>query len=55
MKFCHECGYKLTLGTEKHCPECGVKLQNEVKEKNENKIDSIGITETKGDVFGTGL
>ncbi len=49
MKFCHECDYKLTLGTEKHCPECSVKLQNEVKEKDDNKID---ITKTEGDVIG---
>ena len=28
MKFCPECGYKLT-GTPKFCPECGAKLQGE--------------------------
>jgi tetratricopeptide (TPR) repeat protein len=54
MKFCHHCGYQLTLGTERFCPECGQSLEQKVVDR---KADdrSIGITDTKGDVFGTGF
>jgi tetratricopeptide (TPR) repeat protein len=27
MTFCHNCGHKLSLGTEKFCPNCGINLQ----------------------------
>ncbi len=50
MKYCHECGYKLTLGTEKFCPNCGVKLNGERHDETK-----IGITNTQGDIIGVGV
>ena len=56
MKFCHECGYELFLGTEKFCPECGSKLnQNHDKTKNDNKDYSTSVSNTDGNVIGTGF
>jgi tetratricopeptide (TPR) repeat protein len=53
VKYCPECGHQLDRGTEKFCPECGEKLgQAATSGGYDNKNGSIGITETKGDVFG---
>ena len=42
MKYCHNCGYKSTLGSENFCPGCGQNLTEQ----------RVSITDTKGDVFG---
>jgi len=53
VKYCPECGHLLDKGTEKFCPECGEKLgQAATSGGNNNKKSSIGIPDTKGDVFG---
>jgi tetratricopeptide (TPR) repeat protein len=51
VQFCHECGCKLSLGTEKFCPECGQNLKQREKEE----PNGIDITDTKGDVIGVGI
>jgi hypothetical protein len=56
VKYCHNCGFKLTLGSEKFCPECGEELgQSATSGKYDNKKSSIGITDTKGELFGVGV
>jgi tetratricopeptide (TPR) repeat protein len=47
----------LTIGIEKYCPYCGAILlqQKEGQPLDERDTHSIGITDTKGDVFGTGV
>jgi hypothetical protein len=54
VKFYPECGSRLASGTEKYCPECGIKLQAGSSGKDDN-ASSIGITNTKGDIFGAGF
>jgi tetratricopeptide (TPR) repeat protein len=55
--YCHQCGKPLTIGIEKYCPYCGAILlqQKEGQPLDERDTHSIGITDTKGDVFGTGV
>jgi tetratricopeptide (TPR) repeat protein len=50
LKYCHACGCKLSLGTEKFCPECE---QNLIQKKEE--VNGIDITDTRGDVIGVGI
>ena len=50
MKYCHNCGYKLTLGSDKFCPDCGQNLTQQTSDY-DNKVS---ITDTKGDVYGVG-
>jgi tetratricopeptide (TPR) repeat protein len=52
VNYCHECGYKLARGTEKHCPNCGLNL---IHNKGKNNDGSTLITDTSGAVIGTGL
>jgi len=54
VKFCHECGYHLPVGTEKFCPDCGQNL-GEKGAAGTRDITSVGINDTKGDVFGAGI
>src|SRR5215211_6529907 len=51
VKYCHNCGYKLTLGTEKFCPNCGQNL-NQQRSDYDNKVS---VHDTRGDVIGTGV
>jgi hypothetical protein len=51
VQYCHECGYKLSLGTEKFCPKCGKYIIQRKKEE----ANGISISATKGDVIGTGV
>src|SRR5690348_4680605 len=53
MPFCHQCGFNLTLGIEKFCPNCRFKLQK--NGQNGGNDDGINITDNKGDVIGTGF
>ena len=54
MKYCSDCGYSLTLGTEKYCPNCGQSLINQQTGKDAaNK--SINISSVQGDVIGAGV
>src|SRR5918996_3954107 len=63
MKFCHNCGYHLTLGTEKFCPECGINLKSDVAINNEDSgstgsnslTTSSSINGTSGDVIGSAI
>jgi tetratricopeptide (TPR) repeat protein len=60
MGFCHQCGYQLTLGIEKFCPNCGTDLQQQQKTaaiggRMNNNNNFIGIQHTEGDVFGAGF
>jgi hypothetical protein len=58
VNFCHNCGYRLPLVDERFCPNCGTDFQQNVVEAEsgkDGKNSSIGIHETKGDVFGAGL
>jgi tetratricopeptide (TPR) repeat protein len=56
VKYCPECGHQLDRGTEKFCPECGEELgQAATSGRYDKKKSSIGITDTKGDVFGAGV
>ena len=57
MKYCHQCGYSLTLGIEKFCPNCGIGVQqNEVLatggEEDKNRTIEIRF---KGDVLAAGI
>jgi tetratricopeptide (TPR) repeat protein len=54
MTFCHNCGHKLNLGTERFCPNCGANLQA-VSEDRKSDVVTMGISDTKGDVLGAGL
>jgi tetratricopeptide (TPR) repeat protein len=51
VKYCHNCGYKLTLGTEKFCPDCGQNLTQQSSDYDKK----VSIHETTGDVIGTGV
>jgi len=59
VRFCHQCGHSLPLGTEKFCPECGESLvmppNAETPTNNGNNYNSTNITGTSGDVFGSGV
>jgi tetratricopeptide (TPR) repeat protein len=55
MKFCHQCGYQLTLGTERFCSECGQNLEQKLVGRKDDDDKSTVITDTKGDVFGAGI
>src|SRR5215217_1321713 len=53
MKFCPECGYQFTSGSEKFCPECGYDINKgggTARDRN-----SVNIENTGGDVFGVGV
>jgi tetratricopeptide (TPR) repeat protein len=52
VQYCHDCGSKLSLGTEKYCPECG---QNLIQGKDKGKVNKINISDTKGNTIGTGI
>ena len=52
LPFCHQCGYNLQLGIEKFCPNCGYNLHNGQAGGN---VNSLNITDTKGDVLGAGF
>ena len=56
MTFCHQCRFKLTLGTEKFCPNCGTDLQQQQKGAGGiRENNSVTVSRTKGDVIGTGV
>ena len=58
MTFCHSCGHKLSLGTGKFCPRCGIDLQQKtaaIGGRSNDNNQSIGIQGTGGDVLGTGF
>ena len=56
MKYCHQCGNRLVLGTELYCPACGTK-QIAVNESSGNDAStataSTKISEISGDVIGS--
>jgi len=54
VNFCFNCGTKLSIGTEKFCPECGNKLE-QMEAEDKDSHPSIDIKHTGGDVIGTGL
>jgi tetratricopeptide (TPR) repeat protein len=57
MTFCHQCGFQLTLGTERFCPDCGIDLRQKaavVGGEDDNTNHLIKINDTKRDVFGIG-
>ncbi len=54
MKYCYNCGFALSIGTEKFCPGCGQHL-NQQQELDVNPHNSVSITGTKGDVIGVGF
>ena len=54
MKFCHNCGLKLTLGNEKFCPDCGTNLQ-QLALGSTAGAGSTNISNNQGGVFGTGI
>lgn len=53
MNFCFNCGTKLSIGKEKFCPECGINF-GQTGAEHKDTATSIGIKDTKGDVFGVG-
>jgi tetratricopeptide (TPR) repeat protein len=53
MKYCYHCGYLLSIGEEKFCPECGKKLEQQVAVRGDDNESLTSITDTKGDVTGT--
>ena len=58
MRSCHRCGYQLTLGVEKFCPNCGSDLQQKtaaIGGRMTNNNESIGIQRTGGDVLVLGF
>ncbi len=55
VKYCHDCGYSLTLGTETYCKGCGVKLSTIPKEQKESISNSSNITNTSRDIIDTGF
>src|SRR5690242_16328261 len=59
MGSCHQCGYHLTLGTEKFCPNCGTDLQQKTSpfgiQDSRGDVFDFDIRHTVGDVFGTGV
>jgi len=54
MKFCPECGFQSTTGSEKFCPSCGYDIN-----KGESRVDhdrsSVKIENTGGDVYGVAV
>lgn len=54
MKFCPECGFQFTTGSEKFCPNCGYDII-----KGGSRVDqdrsSVKIENTGGDVYGVGV
>jgi hypothetical protein len=55
MKFCPECGYQFTAGTEKFCPNCGHNLKEGRRVETNRKDSSIHIANSRGDVIGVGV
>jgi tetratricopeptide (TPR) repeat protein len=63
VRFCHQCGSRLTLGTEKYCPECGTDLISSTAidsgggsgstETHGYSTTTTDITGTSGDVIGS--
>ena len=51
MKYCHNCGYKLTSGTEKFCPNCRQNLTQLISEYDKK----VSIHDTGRDVIGTNV
>jgi hypothetical protein len=54
MNLCHNCGTKLTLGSEKFCPDCGTELQQQMGKVGINN-QSVDVQQTGGDVLGAGV
>lgn len=53
MKFCPECGFQFTSGTEKFCPDCGYDTIKGIAAPSEGKTKkTIHIEGTGGDVIG---
>ena len=52
MKFCHQCGNRLTLGIEKYCPECGTVLNTRT---HGFSTGGTNISGTAGDVIGSAI
>jgi len=56
MKFCPECGFQFTTGTEKFCLNCGYDINKGAALPSEGKNkNSIHIERTGGDVVGIGV
>src|SRR5215211_1650494 len=55
MKFCPECRYQFTTGTEKFCPNCGYDIDKGVVVAAARDGNSVNIENTRGDVFGIGV
>lgn len=56
MKFCPECGFEFTTGTEKFCLNCGYDVNKGAALLSEGKNkNSIHIERTGGDVVGIGV
>jgi tetratricopeptide (TPR) repeat protein len=53
MTFCHYCGHKLSLGTERFCPQCGTNLQAVITHTKSGTSTNIG--NTSGDLIGAGV
>jgi hypothetical protein len=53
MKFCPECGYQFTSGSEKFCPNCGYDINKGGGLSRDR--NSVNIENTGGDVFGVGI
>ena len=49
VNYCHNCGYKLTLGTEKFCPDCG----QDLTQQRSGYDKKVSIHDTTGDIIGT--
>ncbi len=54
MKYCYRCCFAVSLGTEKFCPSCGQRL-NQQGGTSSDHSESINITGTGGDVIGAGF
>ena len=56
MKFCHQCGNLLVLGTEIYCPACGTKQFSATESSSSGASSATTTTEvsgTSGDVIGS--
>jgi|SRR5687768_10545054 predicted nucleic acid-binding Zn-ribbon protein len=55
MKFCPECGFQFSSGTEKFCPNCGFDISKGVLKGTEGNREAISIQNRGGDVTGVGV
>jgi tetratricopeptide (TPR) repeat protein len=55
VKFCPHCGSELPFKTAGFCSDCGKSLHDGISNSHLNDSNSIGVSNTNGDVIGAGI